>query len=94
MSLPGTTLPEVGPIPQAMINWSDLAALTKEYVTDPALEDELLRLIREAQQADQLGQPERKEQALRRFFGLVDRSNLRVITAAQADVLRQIAGSL
>jgi prepilin-type N-terminal cleavage/methylation domain-containing protein/prepilin-type processing-associated H-X9-DG protein len=93
-SLPGTTLPEVGPIPPAIVNWSDLAALTQEYVSNRELERELLALIRQAQQAEQLGDPKQKEEALRRFFVIVDRSKAIDLPVARADVLLHIAGSL
>jgi prepilin-type N-terminal cleavage/methylation domain-containing protein len=94
MQLPGTTLPELGPIPPAMVNWSDLASLTRQYVSDRELQDELLRLIRQAQHADQLGHVRQKEQALQRFFVLVDRTKVTLIQTSQANVLLHIAGSL
>ena len=94
MTIPGTTLPELASIPPVIFNWSDLAALTQAYVSDPELERELLGLVRQAQQAEQLGEPQQKEQALQRFFALVDRSRGTRLPAVQADVLLQIGRSL
>jgi prepilin-type N-terminal cleavage/methylation domain-containing protein len=94
LQLPGVVLPEPGPIAPAIFNLTDLASLSREYVSDRKLRLQLLRLLRQAERAERYGRPRQRQQALDTFTALLHKVRGRTLPAVQADVLLHTAGSL
>ncbi len=94
LDLPGVGLPEADPISPTVFNLTDLASLTREYLTETLEGHHCLVFLLQAQHAERHGQPERKARALGRYIELLRKIRGGALPAAQADVLIQIAGSL
>jgi prepilin-type N-terminal cleavage/methylation domain-containing protein/prepilin-type processing-associated H-X9-DG protein len=90
----------------AIFNFSDLAALTREYVPDevryadsapialPFLRSTLLRHLTQAQHFDERGQTNQKQRELDLYVATLQKVRGTSLPAVQTDVLMQIAKSL
>ena len=90
----GVALPDVQTISPAVFNLEDLTSLTGAYVPATLEGRQCLVFLSHARNAEDQGDAERKARALTRFVALIDGMRGRAVSAVQADVLLQIAGSL
>jgi prepilin-type N-terminal cleavage/methylation domain-containing protein/prepilin-type processing-associated H-X9-DG protein len=93
MQLPG--IPLGGSLADAgVFNFDSLARLTADFVDDPGLQSELLRILRQAQQAAAQGHERQKERWLAEYAAVLQKVRAISLPAVQADALAVIAKSL
>jgi prepilin-type N-terminal cleavage/methylation domain-containing protein/prepilin-type processing-associated H-X9-DG protein len=71
-----------------------LAGLVREYVSDPAVEQYLLNALTQAEQAEDRGDPPRKEAWLAHFADIMQKVRGSYLPAVQSDAMAAIAKSL
>ena len=93
MNLPGVPL-GTSPASAGVFNFESLVGLTMDYVDDPAMQSELLRMLRQAQQAAAQGHERQKERWLAEYAAVLLKARATLLPAVQADALILIAKSL
>jgi hypothetical protein len=91
--LPGERLPSEPPVP-TIFSFGGLARLTTGYVADPTLQNHLLSLVRQAEQAAALGNVREKERLLAEVADVLQKVRGVVLPAVQTDALTVVAKSL
>jgi len=94
MKLPSDVMLPASPAHSGVFSFHALEKLTAEYVLDPRLQRELLRMLRQAEHAAGQGHPEQKERWLADFVGVLQKVRGTALPAVQADALTVIAKSL
>jgi prepilin-type N-terminal cleavage/methylation domain-containing protein/prepilin-type processing-associated H-X9-DG protein len=94
MQLPGDVMLPTDPAHSGIFSFHALEELTVEYVLDPRLQRELLRMLRQAEHAAGQGHTDQKERWLADFAGVLQKVRGTALPAVQADALTLIAKSL
>jgi len=94
MQLPGDVMLPPDPAHSGIFSFYALERLTLEYVLDPKLQRELLRILRQAEHTASRGHTDQKECWLADFAGILQKVRGTTLPAVQADALILIAKSL
>lgn len=92
--LPGVPVGEAKPPYPGLFSFDDLADLTTDYVSDPGLQKELVRYLRQAGQAARQGHEAQKEKWMSEYAAVLQKVRGRSLPAVQADALLFIGRSL
>jgi len=93
MQLPGVSLGSPATAP-GVFSFAALARLTEDYVADAKLQADLLRMLRQAEQAAGQGHPAQKERWLAEYVDSLQKARGMLLPAVQTDALILIARAL
>jgi hypothetical protein len=93
MNLPSDVMLPPSPAHPGVLSFDALNGLTMEYVGDLKLQGELLRMLRQAEQAENRGHDNQKERWLGDYAGVLESVRGTQLPAVQTNALILIADS-